>query len=147
MPPVATHRRRLFAMRNAHGPQAYVTFDLLAAIGLTALMVLMFSKVMVQFSQAHEEADVRRMLRLAAELQLNRIRAGVDADRAETADQAQSDAAATADRLGAVRVHTNLTPGRDEWIGFDLARTTAEKALHGRIVRVELLSYVPAEGR
>ena len=125
------------------GRRAVLTFDLIAAAGLTLILVTGFTLAARQFVHARDYTDAQRLLRLAAEAELNRLRAGFDADDRPGDTQPVE---ATPDP---VILDTTHAPGTGVWSGFMRVTVVARKQIRGgRWVRVELASYLLAtEGR
>lgn len=111
--------------------RTFIAIDLLAAIGLTVTLAVIFAAALRQFAQVHEDADARRVLRLAVESELNRRRAGITTD-------ALSNTAAPG-----VELECSTVPATGTWEGFELVHVTARKrVLGGHWVGVELKGYV-----
>ncbi|HEY3242992.1 MAG TPA: hypothetical protein VGM03_06530 [Phycisphaerae bacterium] len=110
--------------------RAFFTLDIIAAIGLGMVLMLAFSLGVRYFAQISDECDTRRVLRLAAEHELDRLRAGI------------SEPDSVIQRDGC-QLEVSRAPGVDVWSGLEHVRVVARKpARKGRWVGVELSAYL-----
>jgi hypothetical protein len=143
-----SHRPGRYAVRRAgyrarHRPgvgdtgvRGFLLLDALGSLALVALLLAAFAAATTQLTQAARDADSRRMLTLAAEAELNRLRVGAESP-ATAPDESGSGTGIT--------LETTRTRGTGAWAGFTLVRVVAhQSASHGRMIRVELAAYLPA---
>jgi hypothetical protein len=115
--------------------RGFIMLDAIASLALAALLVIAMATSVGQFNEAARESDTRRMLRLAAEAELNRVRAGLPA--AATSAPAEP----ATDNL---TIAATSAPGHDAWSGFTLVRVIARRPMQGaRVMQVELSAYLP----
>jgi hypothetical protein len=121
--------------------RAVLSFDLIAAAGLILLLVVGFTLAVRQFVWARDYTDAQRLLRLTAEAELNRLRAGLPAEE-------QPDSRQTLDqRPDAVFLETSQAPGTGVWSECTRVTVVARRQIRGgRWVRVEVSAFLPAEG-
>jgi hypothetical protein len=118
--------------------RAFLTFDVIAAVGITLIAVLAFTLAVRQFAQARRYNDARRILTLTAETELNCIRAGVAAHT-----NANGPTPARPLPPG-VTLRRTTAPAAGVWNGFDRVTVIAHKRITARrSVRVELSAYIP----
>lgn len=118
-------------------PRSFLVVEVLAALGLTLVLVVLFAVATQQYAAARRENDTRRLLRLAAEVELERVRAGLS--RAPSG----ADSRPSTWQPGQIVVTTTTTPGQDIWRGLTRVRVVASKrASARRVIEVELVAYV-----
>lgn len=118
----------------------FITTEVLIAIGLTAVLALLITAAVLQYSAARRENDTRHMLRLAAATELARIRAGLTNPASFDSDSptAQSDE---------TQIAVTTTPGEGLWQGLTRVRVVASQMVLGaRRIEVELVAYVATGG-
>lgn len=122
----ATRRRR-----------ALVYVETIISITLSLVVVGLLAAALVQYAGVRRVADVRRELLLAAESELDAIRAGL---RAAPADATTERATRQA---GTIVLHTTSRPGAGAWDGLTEVRVVARKQTRGEhLVQVELTTYL-----
>ncbi len=120
--------------------RAVLTFDIIAAAGLILLLVVAFTLAARQFVRARDYTDAQRLLRLAAEAELSRLRAGLPEDPRPTAAEPAEETP------GRMILVTLRTPGTGDWSGCARVTVVARKQIRGgRWVRVELSTFLPVE--
>jgi hypothetical protein len=118
-----------------------LTFDLIAAAGLTLLLVTGFTLATRQFVRARDYSDAQRLLRLAAEAELSRLRAGLPLDERPAAARTTLE-----QRPDAIVLETSRTPGTGVWSGCTRVTVVARRQISGgRWLRVEVSTFLPAE--
>lgn len=123
------------------GRRAVLTFDLIAAAGLTLLLVIGFTLAVRQFVRARDYTDAQRLLRLTAEGELNRLRAGLPVEERPAAARTTLE-----QRPDAVVLETSKTPGTGVWSGCTRVTVVARRQIRGgRWVRVEVSAFLPME--
>ncbi len=116
------HRR--FGTRGA-----FVSMDVIAALGLTAFALLIATAGARHYVVARLDSDARRLVRVEAETALARARAGLP----------QRDASRIPH---GVELEVERSPGRGAWTGLTLVRVkTAKQTLGGRWIRTDLSTY------
>lgn len=113
-----------------------VYVESILSIGLTVALVVVFTAALVQYSKMRRETDARRACVLAANAEIDRIRAGLR----------PLDVGAEAAPLllpGRVAVQVSAEPGAGVWSGLTQVRVRARQQVSvDRIVSVELAAYV-----
>ena len=129
MQPIPTARR---------SARCFLTAEVLAAMSLTAGLVLLTSVATIRYVSARREADTRRELRSIAAAELQRLRAGLLALE-------PSERVLPTDRPSAVRVTVTTKLGEGPWNGLTHVRVRASRAISDRrTIEVELAAYVAA---
>jgi len=114
----------------------FLTLDVIAAIAIVTAMAALFSLGVHAYARSRHEADARRAAQAAAELELNRLRAGLAA--------AVSDGETVRPIAVDLELQTTVTPGHGPWEGFDRVTIVARKrSKRGHWARVELATYLP----
>jgi len=119
-------------------PRAFVLTEVVLAVGLTIGLAALLATAGVQYGSARREADARRLLRLAAAAELDRVRAGLArVDPGSGADQPPTT------RPDGVVLTTSATPGAGAWNGLTLVRVTARKEVsNARKLEVVVAAYL-----
>jgi hypothetical protein len=116
--------------------RAFLATEAVMAIGLTVALAGLFAAATVHYATARREADTRRLLRLAAAGELERLRAGLPR-AAALADAPPSSAP------GGIALTTTVQPGEGVWRGLTRVRVVARKQMSGeRRIEVEVVGYV-----
>jgi len=127
--------------RACHNRRSFLVMEVIAAVGLTVVLLSVFTAAYWHLANARHEHDARRQLRLAADAELLRLRAvglGVDSE-------APSSRPAAPDQ-GEVALQTTVRPGEGIWIGLNHVTVVARRQGSGRGLRFELSAYIlPAE--
>jgi hypothetical protein len=113
--------------------RGFISLEMLVAITLLILLVGLFARVTTQYAALRREIDTRRMLRLAAAAELDRLRAGLETTAPDQPDDAPCP----------ITICTARTPGRDAWAGLTRVCVTASRRLSPqRLVTVEVSAYL-----
>lgn len=122
--------------------RAFLSFDVIFGTLLLLLLATIFTTALRQLAVAARDSDARRILRLAAEAELSRLRAGLAELPAAAADPAE-----TAAHRG-VTIRVSSAPGTGAWQGLLLVHVEASRNLpDGKPIRVRLSGYLrPAGG-
>ncbi len=100
-----------------------------------------FTLAVRQFVRARDYTDAQRLLRLTAEGELNRLRAGLPVEERPAAARTTLE-----QRPDAVVLETSKTPGTGVWSGCTRVTVVARQQIRGgRWVRVELSAFLPME--
>jgi hypothetical protein len=131
-----------------HGARrhGYVLAETTVAIGVTIVIAVLFSAAVVQYARARRDGDTRRILRLAAATELERVRAGLPGLASRPAVPAQAgrvNPQGAAAGPGEIGLETTVQPGEGPWAGMQQVRVVASRQMPGgRVLRVELAAYV-----
>lgn len=124
--------------------RSFMLAEVLASWGVVLVLLVLLALTVQVYAGVRREFDTRRLLWLAADTELNRIRAGLvpvpGADGYETAPPQPSGA----------RLRVTAVSGPPGWDGLLYVRVAAEKSLSPRrVLRVDLAGCVPVrpEGR
>jgi len=110
----------------------FILLEAMTAIGIIALMGALLVSFSLPYLKTRNDVLLERTLRLAAQSQLDRYRAGV------TLDAAPPEGFLPAD----VQLQTTTTPGTDTWSGMTKVTVTAtDKGMGGRAQCVTLSGY------
>jgi hypothetical protein len=122
--------------------RGFLTVDAAGALGLVMLMLVFFAYSTTQLRRSQQDSTLRRGLRLAAENELSRIRAGLE----PLPPPGQSRTRVR----GAMTLRITAEPGAGDWAGLVLLHIVAvadgrdARATPGAGTRFELAGYVPA---
>jgi hypothetical protein len=119
--------------------RSFLTLDVIAAVGLTLLLLVVFTAAYWQFANVRHERDAREALRLAAEAELLRLRAaGPDALNAAPQSQPAQPSA------GGIALRTIVEPAEGPWTGMTRVTVIASKLVSARWVPFELSACLPS---
>jgi hypothetical protein len=109
--------------------------DLVAAVALTLALLLVLSLAARQYAAVRDIADGRRLLRLAAEEELARLRAGFPPRRS----------CEVSGWTHVVQLDVDQSPGAGDWSGFTLVTVRASQSSpRGRQLVAASSAYLPA---
>jgi hypothetical protein len=110
--------------------------DAAAAAGLTLVVLVVFVVAVQQFSNSRRDGDCRRMARMAAEAELERLRTvGVD-----SAGQPRLPAP---EHANGVTIESRTAAGEGPWAGMMMVTLVARKVGPGYKAEVELAAFIP----
>jgi hypothetical protein len=119
--------------------RSFLTLDVIAAVGLTLLLLVVFTAAYWQFANVRHERDAREALRLAAETELLRLRAaGPDALNAARQSQPVHHS------VGGIALRTIVEPAEVPWTGMTRVTVIASKLVSARSVQFELSACLPS---
>jgi hypothetical protein len=122
-------------------PPGFISTEVLIAIGVTAVLTLLMSVAILQYTAARRENDTRRILRLAAATEVARIRAGVTAISASSPDSTPTT------QPDGTQIAVTTMPGEGLWQGLTRVRVVASQMVLGaRRIEVESIAYVAVGG-
>ena len=116
--------------------RAFLILDVVAAAALAVVMIVLFSMATGQLVAAQRDCDARQRLRLAAETELSRLRAGIVALPSQ-------EAITTTRVVGPITIETTIRPGSGSWSGLTHVAVVARRQVQGYWARVELSAYLP----
>lgn len=120
---------------NRETARSFFGLDAAAAVGLTLAVFLVLVVALQLYSNARRDADYRRLARLAAEAELERLRfIGVD--------PAAPDAVSPRDANGVV-IERAASPGEGPWTGLMRITLVARKVGPGYRAAFTLAGYAP----
>jgi hypothetical protein len=115
-----------------------VLTEVLLAIGLTIGLAALLATASVQYGSARREADARRLLRLAAAAELDRVRAGL-----VRVDPSSGAARPPTARPDGTTITISAAPADGAWRGLTLVRVTARKEVsNNRTIEVVVAAYL-----
>lgn len=116
--------------------RAFLILDVVAAAALAVAMIVLFSMATGQLVAVQRDSDARQRLRLAAETELSRLRAGIVALPSQ-------EAVTTTRVVGPITIETTIRPGSGSWSGLTHVAVVARRQVQGYWARVELCAYLP----
>jgi hypothetical protein len=128
------------APRRTRRPRSFLTTEVLMSIGLTTALAVLLLVAVLQYAGARRDNDTRRLLRLAAFAELERMRAGLS-------PVADFERIVPTSQPAAVRMVATTTPGEGVWRGLIQVRIVASQNLTDeREIQVELGAYLAPGG-
>ncbi len=121
-------------------PRGFILIEAILATGLMIVIVAVFAAATVQYAAVRRGNDTRRLLRLAAQAELDRIRAGI---HPIPGTQPQN---SPASQPSEIVVRATAKEGEGTWRGLTWVRVVASKQMAGgRTLEIELAAYVVGE--
>ncbi len=136
--------RRHFKTVLVHEPRrrGLIYLEIFAASALLLLLAALFAATVLQYAGVRRETDARRELLLAANAELDRMRAGLLPLPAGTTEPPP------ATQPGETIITASATPGTGPWQGLTRVQVIATRLMKAnRTLRVELVGYVDPGGR
>ncbi len=120
--------------------RGFLSAEIVAALGLTVILLTLTAVSTLQYVKARHEADLRRTLRLTAVAELERLRAGA-------ADLPGPDGRTTEMLPPGTRLTVRSEPGQGAWSDFVCVHVSATRTrAGGRPIAVGVSAYLPARG-
>ena len=117
-----------------------MTTEVLVSIGLTTALAALMLVAVLQYASVRRDNDTRRLLRLAAAAELERMRAGLS-------PIASSERTLPTSQPAAPRLVVTTAPGEGAWRGLTRVRIVASQNLNDRRkIEVELAAYLAPGG-